>query len=156
MTSTKMSELADQYELATNAFLAAAQGLTVEELDKAPAGEWTPRQVIHHMAHSDAYCLTRIIQVLSEPGTNIRSFSEAALVNSKALAYSTTPIEPSIALFKSTRAETLRLLRAAEDQDLALICTHSEFGEITMEALILRFIDHPVGHAQQLLDAKVL
>src|ERR1019366_6789570 len=149
MISTKMGELADQYEAATNTFLAASQGLTDEELDKAPAGEWTPRQVIHHMAHSDAYCLTRIIQVLSEPGTNIRSFSEAALVNSKVLAYSTTPIEPSIALFRATRAETLRLLRAADNQDLALTCIHSVLGEITLEALIVCFIDHPVGHAQQ-------
>lgn len=150
-----MSQLADQYEAATETFLEVAQGLTDEALDTAPAGEWTPRQVIHHMAHSDAYCLTRIIQVLSEPGTNIRSFSEAALVNSKVLAYSSTPIEPSIALFKATRAEGLRLLRAAGDQDLALTCSHSVSGEITMEALILRFIDHPLGHAQQIVDSKV-
>ena len=150
-----MNELAGQYQTATETFLVAAQGLTDEELDTAPAGEWTPRQVIHHMAHSDAYCLTRIIQVLSEPGTNIRSFSEEALVNSKVLAYSSTPIEPSIALFKATRAEGLRLLQAAGDQDLALTCNHSDLGEITLEVLILRFIDHPRGHAQQIEDSKV-
>ena len=150
-----MSHLADQYAAATNTFLEAAEGLTDSELDNAPIGEWTPRQVVHHMAHSDAYCLTRMIQVLSEPGTNIRSFSEEALVNSKVLAYSITPIEPSIALFKATRAEGLRLLWAASDQDLALTCNHSELGEITMEALILRFIDHPIGHAQQILKSKL-
>ena len=150
-----MGELADQYETATETLLKVAQDLTDEVLDTAPTGEWTPRQVIHHMAHSDAYCLTRIIQVLSEPGTNIRSFSEEALVNSKVLAYSSTPIEPSIALFKATRAEGLRLLRAAGDQDLVLTCNHSDLGEITLEALILRFIDHPVGHAQQIEDSKV-
>ena len=152
----RMSELADLYEAATKTFLTAATGLSEKELDTAPAGEWTPRQVIHHMAHSDAYCLTRIIQMLSEPGTGIRSFSEAALVNSKVLAYSTTPIEPSIGLLKATRAESLRLLHAADDEDLARTCNHSVLGEVTMEAMILHFIDHPLGHAQQIVGSKVL
>ena len=156
MTQTVMSKLADQYEAATNTFLEVAEGLTDQELDKAPIGEWSPRQIIHHMAHADAYCLTRIIQVLSEPGTSIRSFSEEALVSSRVLAYSTTPIASSIALFKATRTETLRLLRSLGDEDLVRTCNHSALGEISMEAMVLRFTDHPIGHAQQILDTKSL
>ena len=152
----KMKTLADEYEVATNTFLGVVTNLTEEELDEALSGEWTPRQVIHHMAHSDAYCLTRIIQVLSEPGTSIRSFSEEALVNSKVLAYLTTPVESSISLFRATRAEGLRLLRAADDSDLARTCNHSAFGEVTMEALVERFSAHPLEHARQILDSKSL
>ena len=149
-----MSKLADEHEAATITFLEVAKSLSDQELDEAPVGEWTPRQVIHHMAHADAYCLTRIIQVLSEPGTSIRSFSEAALVGSEVLAYASTPVESSIALLKATRAETLRLLRSSSDKDLARTCTHSELGEISMEEMIIRFTEHPLGHAQQIMDAK--
>ena len=109
--------------------------------------------VVHHLAHADAYCLTRIIQVLSEPGTTIRSFSEEALATSELLNYRSAPIEPAIALFTATRTETARLLRGTTDADLARTCIHSEYGEITLEAMIKHFTGHPVGHIQQILDA---
>lgn len=150
---SRISELTATYIDATRSFLAAVSKLKAEDLDKAPAGEWTPRMVVHHLAHADAYCLTRIIQVLSEPGTEIRSFSEDALASSEVLSYRTAPIEPAVALFTATRAEAARLLQSATDADLARSARHSEYGEITLETMIGLFTDHPVGHIQQILDA---
>ena len=150
----RIDDLVKSYEAATKAFLDAARSLQPGDLDKAPAGEWSPRMVVHHLAHADAYCLTRIIQVLSEPGTTIRSFSEEALAASEQLAYRTAPIEPALALFAATRSETARLLRNLRDADLSRTCIHSEYGEISLEAMILHFTDHPVGHVQQILDAS--
>lgn len=148
-----MQELVKRYDDATAAFLNAAKQLKPSDLDNGPEGEWTPRMVVHHLAHADAYCLTRIIQVLSEPGTQIRSFSEEALAGSQLLAYRTAPIESALALFAATRAEASRLLRNAEDSDLGRSCQHSEYGEMTLEAMIIHFTNHPVGHVQQILDA---
>jgi len=145
-------ELAAKYEEATNTFMAAVSELPQDLLDVAPQGEWTARKVIHHQAHADAYCLTRIIQVVSEPGTPIRSFSEAALVESRILDYAHQPIEPSIALLKALRAETLRIIKSASDADLTLSCQHSAMGEITMEAMINRYTDHPLEHAGQIRE----
>jgi hypothetical protein len=149
----KMKELATEYEAATIDFLAAAKTLREEDLDSAPEGEWSARMVVHHLAHADAYCLTRIIQVFSEPGTDIRSFSEEALAGSAVLAYRSAPIAPSLALFAATRGETLRLLMNATDEDLARTCNHSEYGPITLEKMVKLFTDHPRGHIQQILDA---
>ncbi len=146
-------ELIIAYEAATSSFLAAAEQLESTHLDKGPAGEWTPRMVVHHLAHADVYCLSRIIQVLSEPGSDIRSFSEEALATSEVLAYSTAPIEPALALFAATRRETARLLKAATESDLLRTCNHSEYGPITLETMITLFTNHPVGHVQQILDA---
>ncbi len=147
-----IEELAANYEQATQLFLTVVAELNPADLDVAPVGEWTPRQIIHHQAHADAYCLTRIIQVVSEPGTPIRSFSEAALVDSEVLAYSTTPIESSVALLRAVRAEVLRIVRSAQDSDLSRVCLHSELGEISMEMMIVRFTDHPTGHALQIRE----
>lgn len=148
----RISELATNYEQATQLFLTAVAELSPADLDVAPVGEWTPRQIIHHQAHADAYCLTRIIQVVSEPGTPIRSFSEAALVDSEILAYTTTPIESSVALLRVVRAEVLRILNSAKDSDLSRVCLHSQMGEISMEMMILRYTEHPMGHAQQIRE----
>jgi DinB superfamily len=149
----KIEGLVQSYEEATRNFLNAANQLRPEDLDKGPEGEWTPRMVVHHLAHADAYCLTRIIQVLSEPGTPIRSFSEEALAGSEILAYRSAPIEPALALFSATRSETARLLHNASEADLARTCQHSEYGEISLEAMIGHYTSHPVGHIQQILDA---
>jgi len=148
-----LKDLIMAYEAATVDFLDAAKNLREEDLDKAPEGEWSARMVVHHLAHADAYCLTRIIQVFSEPGTQIRSFSEEALAGSAVLAYRSAPIAPSLALFAATRGETLRLLKNATDADLALTCNHSEYGPITLEKMVTLFTDHPRGHIQQILDA---
>lgn len=147
-----INELAANYEQATQLFLEAVAGLSPVDLDSAPVGEWTPRQIIHHQAHVDAYCLTRIIQIVSEPGTQIRSFSEVALVDSEILAYATTPIESSVALFKAVRSESLRIIKAAKDSDLSNVCIHSEMGEISMGMMVVRYTEHPTGHAQQIRE----
>ncbi len=152
-TDTRIKELTTTYIAATEAFLSAVSQLKAEDLDTAPAGEWTPRMVVHHLAHADAYCLTRLIQVLSEPGTEIRSFSEDALASSEVLSYRTAPIESAVALFTATRAEAARLLQSATDSDLSRSAMHSEYGEITLERMIDLFTSHPVGHIQQILDA---
>jgi hypothetical protein len=152
-TDIRIKELTATYVAATKALLAAVSQLKAEELDQAPAGEWTPRMVVHHLAHADAYCLTRLIQVLSEPGTQIRSFSEDALASSEVLSYRTAPIESAVALFTATRAEAARLLQCATDVDLSRGAMHSEYGEITLETMIDLFTSHPVGHIQQILDA---
>ena len=148
----RIEELATNYEKATQLFLSTVAELSPTDLDVASAEEWTPRQIIHHQAHSDAYCLTRLIQVVSEPGTSIRSFSESALVNSEILAYKITPIEPSLALLRAVRGEVLRILKSAKDSDLANVCLHSELGEISMEMMVVQFTDHPTGHVQQILE----
>ena len=129
--------MVESYEAATKQFLDAVATVGPEELDKAPAGEWTPRQIIHHQAHADAYCLTRIIQVVSEPGTTVRSFSEEALVSSKILSYESAPIEPSISLLIALRSETLRIIKLCTDADLSLACVHSELGEFTLQDMII-------------------
>ena len=152
-SASELALLTERYIAASDAFLAAAGQLQESDLDKAPEGEWSARMVIHHLAHADAYCLTRIIQVLSEPGTQIRSFSEDALAASEVLAYRTAPIEPAIALFTATRRETARLLQGASERDLSRTAIHSEYGEITLKAMIGHFTSHPIGHIQQILDA---
>ncbi len=148
-----MNELISEYELATKAFLDAARKFQPSDLDKGPEGEWTVRMVVHHLAHSDAYCLTRIIQVLSEPGTVIRSFSEEGLAASKFLHYRSAPIEPALELFAATRSETARLLKFTSDAELTQSCEHNEYGLMTLEAMVKHFTNHPTGHIQQILDA---
>lgn len=147
-----INELAANYEQATQLFLEAVAELSPVDFDSAPVGEWTPRQIIHHQAHVDAYCLTRIIQIVSEPGTQIRSFSEVALVDSEILAYAITPIDSSVALFKALRTESLRIIKSAKDSDLSKICLHSELGEISLEMMVVRYTEHPTGHAQQIRE----
>ena len=49
-----ISEMAAQYKASTDKFLAAIQDLDAAVLDKAIPGEWSARQVIHHLADSEA------------------------------------------------------------------------------------------------------
>jgi len=53
-------EILAQFLAATAEFVATAESLSEEQLNRVPApGEWSAAYVIHHLADSDAHFLVR-------------------------------------------------------------------------------------------------
>jgi hypothetical protein len=55
-----LKNAADSYANATAEFLKVAQNLSDADLDVSRPGEWTARQVIHHVADSEAQSYARL------------------------------------------------------------------------------------------------
>ena len=62
-----LKNAADAYANATVEFLKIAQELSEAELDSSPSGGWTARQVIHHVADSEAQSYARLRRLIAEP-----------------------------------------------------------------------------------------
>jgi len=60
-------EAAAAYESATQFFLNLARGVTPELLDVRHENGWSARQVIHHMADSEAQSYARLRRLVAEP-----------------------------------------------------------------------------------------
>ena len=74
--------IADQvaaYEAATGAFLKQAAELDRTKLDAKHPDGWSPRQVIHHLADSEAQSYARLRRIVAEPlGSIIQGYDEGA------------------------------------------------------------------------------
>jgi len=121
MENNEIAQIAKDYEEATNTFLTAFEKLAPADLDKAKQDGWNARQVIHHLADSEA------------------------------LGYTQLPIENSLALFKASRAASLEIINRLTVEQLANAGVHTESGAYDVRKWLKSYINHPKDHAKQLL-----
>ena len=93
--------LIDQYCEGPGVVTAALAGATDDELDARPApNEWSAREVVHHLADSEATSYIRIRKLLAEDDPVIYGYDEAEFA--RRLHYD-RPIAASLAVLKSVR-----------------------------------------------------
>lgn len=149
-----MKEVAAAYQSATQYFLNLARGVTPDQLDiKHPDG-WSARQVIHHLADSEAQSYARLRRLIAEPeGSVIQGYDEAAWAAAEKLGYESAPVENSIAVFAAVRASSLDLLKKLTEEDVQKAGVHTESGHYTVAHWIDSYTRHPHDHGDQLIRA---
>ena len=148
-----MSDLeafASQYENATREFLNTVQELSDADLDVSNSGAWTAREVIHHVADSEAQSYARLRRLIAEPGTQIQGYDEGGWGENETLGYKDLPIEPSLAVFKAVRASSLEIIKRLSEPQLENSGIHTESGEYTIKTWLETYINHPLEHAAQI------
>ena len=145
-----MKEISEQYKAATDLFLNLVSILNEEDLDKSDSSGWTPRQVVHHVADSEAQSYARLRRLIAEPGSLIQGYDEGKWAENSTLDYKNAEIESSLAVFKAVRQSSYELLQRIPEIDLRHKCTHSETGEYSVKNWIDTYINHPREHAEQI------
>jgi hypothetical protein len=129
------------------AIMAALSGLEGVALDRHEAGEWSVRQIVHHLADTEVFRCTRLRRLLSEPEALILAFDEGAMAEQ--LHYE-RPIEASLTLFDAAVRSNLEMLAAMTEADWSRSGTHNEFGPFSMDDWLDRAVDHLPAHADQI------
>lgn len=145
-----INQIAADYQAATREFLSLAESLTDSDLDRSDAEGWTPRQVVHHVADSEAQSYARLRRLIAEPGTIIQGYDESKWAQTPTLGYTTAPIAGSIAVFAAVRESSYQLLLRLDESQLDNKGTHSESGEYTIRDWIRSYTNHPTDHANQI------
>ena len=147
-------EAAAAYDSSTQFFLNLARGVTPELLDVHHENGWSARQVIHHMADSEAQSYARLRRLVAEPdGSVIQGYDEGAWAECEKLGYKDAAVENSIAVFAAVRAGSLDVIKRLEESDLAKFGEHSERGKFTVETWVNIYTKHPHDHGDQLARA---
>ena len=147
-------EAAAAYESATQYFLNLARGVTPDLLDVHHENGWSARQIIHHLADSEAQSYARIRRLVAEPeGSLIQGYDEGAWAECEKLGYKDAPVENSIAVFAAVRAGSLDVIKRLEETDLSKSGEHSESGKFTIEKWLISYTKHPIDHGDQLVRA---
>ena len=149
-----IQESATAYESATQFFLNLARGVGKDQLDiKDPEG-WSARQIIHHLADSEAQSYARIRRLVAEPeGSIIQGYDENLWAIAPQLGYESAPVENSIAVFAAVRAGSLDIIKRLIETDLEKAGEHSESGRFTIGMWLAGYTNHPKDHGDQLVRA---
>ena len=146
-----MKEFAEQYLKATNIFLDLVESLSADQLDVANSEGWNARQVIHHLADSEAQSYARLRRLIAEPdGSIIQGYDENLWASNSILGYNELDIVQSMKVFSSVRAASLTIFRRLADGDLERWGEHTERGRITIRDWHSSYSKHPLDHADQL------
>jgi hypothetical protein len=142
------------YQQATDYFLDEVQIVNAQNIDANVEGGWSARQVIHHIADSEAQSYARLRRLLAEPaGSVIQGYDEAAWAESAQLGYKELPVEHSLDVFRAVRAASLDVLQRLREEDLERYGEHSESGRYTLAMWLDIYTEHPRAHAAQLVEA---
>ena len=153
MTSNERSELIERYRAGAAAVAEATAGISKAELDHRPAGEgeWTAREVIHHLADSESMAYIRLRRLIAEDDPLIQGYDEPEWA--RRLHYD-RPIEPSLAVLAAVRGASLQLLESLSDVEWARTGTHTESGPYSVEGWLSIYAAHPREHADQIRRAR--
>ena len=145
-----LKTMVENYREATEQFIEVASNLSEVQLDKRKDQGWSARQVIHHVAESEAQSYARLRRLIAEPGTQIQGYDEGAWGENKTLGYSDLPIDNSLDVFKAVRASSLEVLKRISAEQLDNSGEHSESGTYTLRNWLETYIKHPTEHAEQI------
>jgi hypothetical protein len=136
-----------RYKDGADVVAGAVAGLSDAELDRRPApGEWTAREVVHHLADAETRSAVRLRQLLAEHDPVIQGYDEEHYA--RVLHYD-RPIEGSLAVILAVRAATGELLDRLGDADFARSGTHTESGAYSVDTWLELYAAHCHDHAEQ-------
>ena len=147
------AQLIVRYAEGPVAVAAALAGVTDDELDRRPApGEWTARQIVHHLADSETNSYIRLRRLLAEDVPDIVGYDQDGWA--RELHYDRRPIDASLAVFNAVRAASTELLAIADAAAFDRSGTHDEHGTYSVDTWLELYAAHAHDHADQLRQAR--
>ncbi len=151
MTADRTAQL-DHFRLGFRAVEDALAGITDEGLDRRPpSGDWTPREVVHHLADSEATAYVRLRRLIAEDSPEIQGYDEPEYA--RRLHYD-RPVTSSLAVLQAVRSASLELLEALTPDEWQRAGTHSESGPYTVDDWLRIYASHSHDHADQIRGAR--
>lgn len=130
----------------------ALEGIGEAELDTPEApGEWTPRQIVHHLADGETWVAMRIRRILAEDEPTFPGYDQARYFET---LFPDRPIEAALGLFRYARETTTEVLRRLPAEAFERRGIHEVYGAMTIAAILDYYQGHANEHADQIRRAR--
>jgi hypothetical protein len=153
MDADERAALVKRYKEGHLAVMDALRGITEEELDRSASGEWTPRQIAHHLADSEMTSAIRVRRLITEEDPVIHGYDEVEFARRLTLD---RPIAPSLEAMRYARETTAQILDRLSAEDWKRAGTHSESGPYSVEDWLAIYAAHGHDHAAQIRRSRGL
>ncbi len=153
MDAERRHELIARYHAGHEAVAQALRDIKEEELDRSASGEWTPRQIAHHLADSEIMSAIRLRRLIAEDAPVLGGYDEAEFAR---ILTRDRPIGPSIQAMRWARESSAQILASLTEQEWRRAGTHSESGPYSVETWLEIYAAHPHDHAAQIKRSRGL
>jgi hypothetical protein len=147
-----MSELVDlleRYRRGAELLAMATTGAAGPVLDfKAEGHGWSVRQIVCHLADSEAVAVMRFRQILAEDNPTLQWFDDEAWA--KNLDYGKRKVSLGLETFRRLRADNHELLKELPEAAYARTGTHTKDGVMTLRATVEWFATHLEEHVMKI------
>jgi hypothetical protein len=131
----------------------ALDGITDADWDKREAaGEWSVREIVHHLGDSEMNAASRIRKLVADESPVIQGYDQEGWT--RKLYIADRPLDASVIAFKAARDATLPLLQLMTEEDWAKSGLHTEAGTITSLTWLTMYGPHAHDHADQIRRAR--
>jgi hypothetical protein len=145
MDREQREALIEKYIAGYDQVVAALEGADLDARE-AP-GEWSPREVVHHLADSEMTSAMRVRRLIVEDHPLIQGYDQDAFA---ATLFYDRPIEASLAAFKAARDTTAEIITRLTDAQWQRTGEHSEAGHYSMLDWLKVYAAHAFEHADQI------
>ena len=157
MADPNTQALLESYAAAPDALRRAVADLDPRSYDRSSApDEWTPRQIVRHLADSETMGAVRIRLTIAQQQPSLPLYDQEAWARS--LGYTQddpAALAEAIELFALLRAGTARLLAFLPAAGWDRAADHPERGQMTVRDLLELYTNHAQGHLDQLRRSTV-
>src|SRR5947209_4896155 len=151
MDLNQRAELIARYEDGYQMIVNALEGITDAEMDARPApGEWSAREVVHHLADSEMTSAIRLRLLLAAEEPTLLGYDEAEFARR---LYYDRPVTASLEAFKAARRTTAEILHRMGDAEWERGGTHTVTGNDTARDCLGVYANHAVVHEQHIRAA---
>jgi len=129
-------------------FAAAVADVSASELDAHPTeGEWSIREIAHHLADGELTSAVRLRRLIAEDDAAILGYDERSFTDR--LHATERSIASSVGAAAAARASTLSILEHLTEDEWNRTGSHSESGAYGVERWLAIYAEHPWEHADQ-------
>jgi hypothetical protein len=153
MDAERRNELIARYRAGHEAVIEALRDIREEELDRSASGEWTPRQIAHHLADSEMMSAIRLRRLVAEEEPLLSGYDEMEFARRLTRD---RPVEPSIEAMRWARESSAQILDRLTEQEWTRTGTHAESGPYSVETWLEIYAKHPHDHAAQIKRSRGL
>jgi hypothetical protein len=115
-------------------------------------GEWTIRQIVHHLADAHFNGYIRMKLVLTETKPILKPYDQSAWAE---LADMKLPIESSLHILRGLHERWAKLLADLPETSWERAGIHLENGLMTLDTLLTTYVHHGETHLEQIKQLHV-
>lgn len=145
---SEISDLLERFRRAPELLAVATTGAAGTELDFKPENKWSVRQIVGHLADSEAVVAMRLRQVIAEENPPLPAWDQNLWA--QRLGHEKRKISHVLELFRVLRSSNFELLKDLPEAAFARSGNHSERGKITLLDLMRLNSEHVEHHVQQI------
>jgi hypothetical protein len=146
------TELLERFRKGPELVAAVMTGAAGAEVDWAPDGKWSIRQILAHLADSEIVGSERLRRTIAEINPTLVAYDQDAWAAN--LNYPRRKPSESLDLFRRLRADNYELVKDLPNAAFERTATHTQRGSMTLADLIEVNAAHVESHARQIRQVR--